>query len=131
MRFSIALLAVLLAATPQGELQTRAREILRKNQENELSTVEARRQVQLLLKELKKWSEEEGVKLQIRTRAVSWPATGRGEVLSVDRCALFYEEDLEQLCPLDVSRSEIWGAFVVFCRYLCVPEAPEEHPRDP
>ena len=130
MRFSIPLLAVFLAASAQEELQTRAREILRKNQENEISTVEARRQVQLLLKDLKKWSEEEGVKLQTRTRAVSWPARGRHEVLSVDRCALFYEEDLKQLCPLDVSRSEIWGAFVVFCRYACVPEAPDGDPQD-
>jgi hypothetical protein len=128
--FSIPLLAVFLAASPQEELQTRSREILRRNQENEISTAEARRQVQLLLKDLKKWSEEGGLKLQSRTRAVSWPATGRGEVLSVDRCALFYEEDPDELCPLDVSRSEIWGAFVVFCRYLCVPEAPDEDPRD-
>ena len=37
---------------------------------------------------------------------------------------VFYEEDMERLCPLDVSRSEIWGAAVVFCRYVCAPKAP-------
>ena len=124
MRFSIVLLALFIGASPQEELQKRAREIVRKNQVNEITTSEARRQVQLLLKDLKKWSESAGVELQTRTRIFSTPATGPGEVLTVDRCALFYGEDLERLCPLDVSRSEIWGAAVVFCRYVCGPQAP-------
>jgi len=123
-RFSIVLLALFIGASPQEELQKRAREIVRKNQVNEITTSEARRQVQLLLKDLKKWSESAGVELQTRTRIFSTPATGPGEVLTVDRCALFYGEDLERLCPLDVSRSEIWGAAVVFCRYVCGPQAP-------
>jgi hypothetical protein len=117
------LLALLIGASPREELQSRAREIVRKNQEREITTPEARRQVQLLLKDLKKWSEAEGLELQTRTRIFSTPATAPGEVLSVDRCALFYEEDMERLCPLDVSRSEVWGAAVVFCRYVCTPPA--------
>lgn len=125
MGFSILLLAVFAALSPQEELQTRAREIVRKNQDNEITTSEARRQVQLLLKELKKWSQDEGIELQIRTRLFNTPATGPGEMLTVDRCALFYEEDMKRLCPLDVSRSEVWGAAVVFCRYACAPEAPD------
>jgi hypothetical protein len=124
--FSIIFITVFVALSPQEDLQARAREIVRKNQDNKMTTSEARRQVQLLLKDLKKWSEGEGIELQIRTRLFNTPATARGEVLSVDRCALFYEEDLERLCPLDVSRSEIWGASVVFCRYVCAPAPPDE-----
>jgi hypothetical protein len=119
-RLSIALLALSLWVS-QENLQTRAREIVRRNQANEITTSEARRQVQLLLKDLKKWSEDEKVALQARTRIFSSPATAPDEVLTVDRCALFYGEDMERLCPLDLSRSEIWGAVVVFCRYLCAP----------
>ena len=125
MRFSIVLFALFLAVSPQEELQTRAREIVRKNQDNEITTSEARRRVQLLLKDLKKWSQDEGIELQTRTRLFNTPATGPGEMLTVDRCALFYEEDLERLCPLDVSRSEVWGASVVFCRYVCAPPLPD------
>ena len=126
MRFSNVLLALFLAASPQEELQTRARDIVRKNQDNKITTSEARRQVQLLLKDLKKWSQDEGIELQTRTRLFNTPATGPGEMLTVDRCALFYEEDLKRLCPLDVSRSEVWGASVVFCRYVCAPPPPDE-----
>ena len=126
MRFSVVLFALFFAVSTQEELQARAREIVRKNQDNEITTSEARRRVQLLLKDLKKWSEGEGGELQTRTRLFSTPATGPGEMLTVDRCALFYEETLERLCPLDVSRSEIWGASVVFCRYVCAPPPPDE-----
>ena len=124
MRFSILLLAVFAAASPQQDLQARAREIVRKNQDNEITISEARRQVQLLLKDLKKWAEAEGIELETRTRLYNNPATAPGELLTVDRCALFYEENLESLCPLDVTRSEVWGAAVVFCRYVCAPPAP-------
>ncbi|MGH9323685.1 MAG: hypothetical protein ACRD21_18645 [Vicinamibacteria bacterium] len=114
----------LVAVLPQEELQERAREIVRKGQQNEITTSEARRQVQLLLKDLKKWSEAEGVALAPRTRVFSSPATAPGEALTVDRCAIFYEENLERLCPIDVSRSEVWSAAVLFCRYLCAPAPP-------
>ncbi len=125
MNLSTLLFLLSLSASAQEDLQERAREIVRKNQENEITTSEARRQVQLLLKDLKKWSQSEGIELQARTRVFHNPATAPGEVLTVDRCALFYEEDLKRLCPLDVSRSEIWAAAVVFCRYVCVP-GPDE-----
>jgi hypothetical protein len=125
-RFSIVLFALSLVVSPQEELQVRAREIVRKNQDNEITTSEARRQTQLLLKDFKKWSEGAGAELQSRTRVFSTPATARGEPLTVDRCALFDEEELERLCPLDVTRSEVWGAAVVFCRYVCAPPPPDE-----
>ena len=126
MSVSIIFITVFVALSPQEELQTRAREIVRKNQDNVITTSEARRRVQLLLKDLKKWSQDEGIELQTRTRLFNTPATGPGEMLTVDRCALFYEEDMKRLCPLDVSRSEVWGASVVFCRYVCAPPLSDE-----
>jgi hypothetical protein len=125
-KIAVVLVAALFAVTAQVELQERAKEIVRKNQANEITTTEARRRVQLLLKDLRKWSEAEGIELETRTRIFNTPATGKGEVLTVDRCALFYEENLERLCPLDVALSEVWGAAVLFCRYVCVPSPPDE-----
>ncbi len=125
MRSSILFLALSLGVVQPAELQTRAREIVRKNQDGEITTSEARRQVQLLLKELKAWSKGEGIELQTRTSIFNMPATAPGELLTVDRCPLFHEEDLKRLCPLDVSHSEVWGAAVVFCRFVCAPAAKE------
>jgi hypothetical protein len=125
-KLALVLVTALAAHAPQEELQERAREIVRKSQQNEITTSEARRRVQILLKDLKKWSEAEGVELEPRTRIFNTPATGKGEILTVDRCALFYEETLEQLCPLDIALSEVWGAAVLFCRYVCVPSSGEE-----
>jgi hypothetical protein len=121
MKSSILVLAIFLGAVQPEALEMRAREIVRKNQDGEITFSEARRQVQLLVKELKAWSKEEGVALQTRTTIFAAPATGPGEPLTVDRCPLFHEEDLKRLCPLDVSRSEVWGAAVVFCRFECAP----------
>jgi hypothetical protein len=108
------------------ELQERAEKILSQNQENEITTFEARRRVQLVLKDLEKWSKKHQVELDRRTRTFSSPAVGSNEILTADRCPLFYEEKLKRLCPLDFSRSEVWGASVVFCRYLCAPDAAAE-----
>jgi hypothetical protein len=117
--------------TPTGrdelqELQHRGEDILAQNQKNEITTFEARRKVQLLLKDLEKWGAKHEVELSRRTRTFSSPAVAPDEVLTADRCPLFYEEKLERLCPLDFSRSEVWGASVVFCRYLCAPDARAE-----
>ena len=119
--FSV-LLAQEASDAARAALQERAEKIVRQNQENEITIVEARRQVELLLRDLKKWSGEAKVELVRRTRTFSAPARAPGEALTADRCPLFFEEDLERLCPLDFSRSEVWGASVVFCRYLCTPE---------
>ena len=121
MRSSILLLTLSLAVAQPEELETRAREIVRKNQEGEITISEARRQVQLLLKDLKAWSKTSGTELETRTAVFAAPATAPGELLTVDRCPLFHEESLKRLCPLDVSRSEVWGGSVVFCRYECAP----------
>jgi hypothetical protein len=123
-RIPTLLLTAFFSASSQEGLQERAREILRKREGNEITTTEARRRVQLLLKDLRRWAEAESVELETRTRVFSTPATGRDEPLTVDRCALFYEEGLEELCPLDVSRSETWGGSVIFCRYVCGPRRP-------
>jgi hypothetical protein len=125
------LLAATLAVAPSQErakavetteLQERAARIVRDSQQNEITTSEARRRVELLLRDLRRWGQESGVELSRRTRTFSTPAVSPGEALTADRCPLFFEEDLERLCPLDFSRSEVWGAIVVFCRYLCAPE---------
>jgi hypothetical protein len=121
MRVSILLLTLSLPVAQPEELEMRAREIVRRNQEAEITITEARRQVQLLLKDLKAWSKSADVGLETRTAVFASPATAPGEVLTVDRCPLFHEESLKRLCPLDVSHSEVWGASVVFCRYECAP----------
>lgn len=109
-----------------AELQERAETILSQNQKNEITTSEARRKVQLLLKDLEKWSVKHDVELERLTRTFSSPAVGSGEILTADRCPLFFEEKLERLCPLDLSRSEVWGVSIVFCRYRCAPETKTE-----
>jgi hypothetical protein len=118
-------------ANELSQLQDRAEKILSQNQENEITTFEARRKVQLLLKDLEKWSAKHDVELERRTRTFSSPAVGSNEILTADRCPLFYEEKLKRLCPLDFSRSEVWGASIVFCRYLCAPEAGETREEAP
>ncbi len=100
-------------------LRERAAAIIEDSQSLEIDMVEARRKVQLLLKDLKLWGEEHDFELEARTRTYGMPAKERGEPLTADRCPLFFEKDLEDLCPLDLAHSEVWGGEVVFCRYLC------------
>ena len=102
-----------------SKLRERAEAIIEDSSSLEIDMVEARRKVQLLLKDLKRWSETYDYELQARTRTYSNPAKQIDELLTADRCPLFFEKDLEELCPLDMARSEVWGGKVVFCRYLC------------
>ncbi len=102
-----------------SKLRERAEAIIEDSSSLEIDMVEARRKVQLLLKDLKKWSETYDYELQARTRTYSNPAKQIDELLTAERCPLFFEKDLEELCPLDMARSEVWGGKVVFCRYLC------------
>lgn len=119
------------AARERAKLVERGEEILRQTQENEITLVTARRRVQLLLKDLKKWAETHELELKPHTRTYSSPSVGVNEDLTADRCPLFYEEDLEHFCPLDLSRSEVWGTMVVFCRYWCAPEPGDDSSPDP
>ncbi len=102
-----------------SELRERAEAIIEDSSSLEIDMVEARRKVQLLLKDLKKWGETYDHELELRARTYSSPAKEFNEPLTADRCPLFLEKDLEELCPLDMARCEVWGGKVVFCRYLC------------
>ncbi len=102
-----------------AKLRDRAEAIIDETQSLEINLREARRKVQLLLKDLEAWAEDNDVELTERTRTYGEPAKDMDEPLTADRCPLFFEEELEELCPLDLARSEVWGGEVVFCRYRC------------
>ncbi|HXV63594.1 MAG TPA: hypothetical protein VEK15_23035 [Vicinamibacteria bacterium] len=106
------------------QLLEKAQAIVQATQDLEITTAEARRRVELLLKELRSWADTHGVGLVARSRTYAAPARGRTEPLTANRCPLFFEDDIEEhdeICPLDLSRSEVWGGSVVFCRYVCAP----------
>lgn len=122
MKLVFALVLVLLQtvqADELTELRDRAEAIIEDSSSLEIDMAEARRKVQLLLKDLEKWGETYDYELETRARTYSTPAKEINEILSVDRCPLFFEKDLDELCPLDMARSEVWGGQVVFCRNLC------------
>ena len=106
-----------------GELRERAREILAGVQEREVPLSVARRQIETLLRDLKALGKAEG-----------WTPVNRRLELTIARpedlrptlteeCPLFFEEELVRLCPLDQSRSEIWGNQVLVCEFACAPES--------
>ena len=123
MKLLFTLVALILLQTEQAdelsELRERAETIIEDSSSLEIDMVEARRKVQLLLKDLEKWGETYDYELETRARTYNTPAKEINEILSVDRCPPFFEKDLDELCPLDMARSEVWGGKVVFCRYLC------------
>jgi len=102
-----------------SELRDEARTILEDRQALEITTSEARRKVQLLLNEFRAWADRHDVELQSRVRQYRSPEAELDEMLTADRCPLFFEEELNELCPLDLGRSEVWGGKVVHCRYDC------------
>ena len=105
-----------------GELRTlreRARRILEQNQSLEITTSEARRQVQVLLRDMRGWADEHDVTLREETRTIRSPTTRERKPLTADECPFFFEEELDELCPLDLEHSEVWGAEVLHCRYVC------------
>ena len=106
-----------------GELRDRAREILAGVQEREVPLAEARRQVEQLLRDLKAVGEAEGWSPVNRRleMTIARPEDLRPTV--TEECPLFFEEELIQLCPLDQSRSEIWGNQVLVCEFACAPES--------
>lgn len=102
-----------------SELRARADTIIEQRDAREITTEQARRKVQLLLNDLVQWAEESAVRLEIRSRIYTEPELDPKNPLTVNRCQLFYEEDRDELCPIDLSRSELWSGTVLFCRYLC------------
>ena len=110
------------AARSVEELRERAREILEGVHEREVPLSEARGQVERLLRDLKTLGETQGWTPRHRRLQVT---ISRPEDLSptlTENCPLFFEEELIRLCPLDQSRSEIWGDQVLICEFACAPE---------
>ena len=109
-------------ATELTELRGRAATIVEQQGAREITTEQARRKVQLLLKDFEAWAEAHTVELELRSRAYTSTSDDVAEVdgpLSVNRCPLFYEDDADELCLIDLKRTEVWSATILFCRYLC------------
>lgn len=107
---------------PVAMLRERARAILAAVHEEDLSLAEARRRVELLLRDLKTLGEAEGWSPLNRRLEIT---IGRPEDIGpalAEECPLFFEEELARLCPLDQARSEIWGNQVLVCEFACAPE---------
>jgi hypothetical protein len=102
-----------------SELRGRAATIAEQEGDREITTEQARRKVQLLLKDFEAWAEAHDVELEIRSRVYTSSQDDIDDSMAVDRCELFYEDDVDELCLIDLKRSEVWGASVLFCRYLC------------
>ncbi len=105
------------------DIQKRAEDILKKNEMLKLTMAEARKKVQQILKDLKNWSESHDVELSTRERIFANPVVPEDEILSTDECALFFADN--ELCPIDLAHSDVWGLKVIRCRYLCAESAPE------
>lgn len=106
-------------AAELSELRGRAATIVEQEDAREITTEQARRKVQLLLEDFEAWAEAHDVELELRSRAHTSPTDNVDDSMAVDRCELFYEDDVDELCLIDLKRSEVWGASVLFCRYLC------------
>ena len=109
-------------ATELSELRDRAAVIFEQKDAQEITTEQARRKVQLLLKDFEAWAEAHAVELELKSRTYtsSSNSVGDGEnAMAVNRCPLFYEDEVDELCLVDLKRSEAWSASVLFCRYLC------------
>ena len=105
-----------------GELRDRAREILAGVQEREVPLSVARRQIEQLLRDLKAVAEAEGWTPVNRRLEMTIARPEDLRPTLTEECPLFFEEELTQLCPLDQSRSEIWGNQVLVCEFACAPE---------
>ncbi len=114
------------AAAPPAtidELRERARDILAGVQEREVPLPTARRQIEQLLRDLKAVGEAEGWTPVNRRLEMTIARPEDLRPTLTEECPLFFEEELIQLCPLDQSRSEIWGNQVLVCEFACAPES--------
>ena len=112
------------AAEPRtvNGLRDRARDILAGVQERQVGLPEARRQVEQLLRDLKAVGEAEGWTPENRRLEMTIARPEDLRPTLIEECPLFFEEELIRLCPLDQSRSEIWGNQVLVCEFACAPE---------
>ena len=104
-----------------AELRREARAILREVEDHALPLTAARVRVERLLTALKGLGEAEGWAPIARRLELTIARPDDLDVRLEEECPLFYEEELVELCPLDASRSEIWGNQVLVCAFLCVP----------
>jgi len=104
-------------------LRERARDILAGVQEREVPLPVARRQIEELLRDLKAVGESEGWTPVNRRLEMTIARPEDLRPTLTEECPLFFEEELIQLCPLDQSRSEIWGNQVLVCEFACAPES--------
>ena len=111
------------APTTISELRERARDILDGVQEREVPLSTARRQIEQLLQDLKAVGEAEGWTPENRRLEMTIARPEDLRPTLTEECPLFFEEELIQLCPLDQSRSEIWGNQVLVCEFACAPES--------
>ncbi len=111
------------APTTISELRERARDILAGVQEGEVPLSTARRQIEQLLQDLKAVGEAEGWTPENRRLEMTIARPEDLRPTLTEECPLFLEEELIQLCPLDQSRSEIWGNQVLVCEFACAPES--------
>jgi len=111
------------AAPSVSELRERARDILAGVQEREVPLSTARRQIEQLLRDLKAVGEAEGWTPVNRRLEMTIARPEDLRPTLTEECPLFFEEELIQLCPLDQSRSEIWGNQVLVCEFACAPES--------
>ncbi len=111
------------APTTISELRERARDILAGVQEREVPLSTARRQIEQLLQDLKAVGEAEGWTPENRRLEMTIARPEDLRPTLTEECPLFFEEELIQLCPLDQSRSEIWGNQVLVCEFACAPES--------
>ncbi len=105
------------------DLRERAREILAGVQEREVPLSVARREIEQLLRDLKAVGEAEGWTPVNRRLEMTIARPEDLRPTLTEECPLFFEEELIQLCPLDQSRSEIWGNQVLVCEFACAPES--------
>jgi|GEM_PF-1665310 len=106
-----------------SELRERARDILAGVQEREVPLSTARRQIEQLLRDLKAVGEAEGWTPVNRRLEMTIARPEDLRPTLTEECPLFFEEELIRLCPLDQSRSEIWGNQVLVCEFACAPES--------
>ena len=92
--FTVAALVLLQTghADELTELRERA-ETIKDSSSLEIDMVEARRKVHFLLKDLKKWAETYDYELETRSRTFSSPPKHFRELLTADRCPLFFEKE--------------------------------------
>lgn len=117
----VALFLACYASTSADLLQFRERAsaIIENKDAEEITIEQARRSVQLLLKDFVAWAKTNDFHPEFRSRTYTVTADDPTDPLSIERCPLVFDEKRDELCLFDLQRSELWGGTVLFCRYLC------------